>query len=200
MCTTASSRGRRGLRDAAAGSCRRHPSAPAPRRLRRCVNLAVARGRETLAGERVKPTSRPVLVCRTLRILPVTPEQAHFFEPSESTVERPVRRQQPPVGDVREVLRDLVAVEFAEAGVLKIDGSRQDRGFEWNQGAGLSSHGGNYKQIYAYYVNRACRLQFQRISDFAGAQYLRTGCVPAVVTRRFSSPSSWHRTRTRAAA
>ena len=70
----------------------------------------------------------------------MAPEQAHFLQPPERAVERPVGGQEPPVRDGSDMLCDLVAMEFINACVLKLGGGRQNRCLERDQSARLASH------------------------------------------------------------
>ena len=133
--------------DGAGGDAERQGHAGATRLRRRDAAFAGARTwlaratESTLAGERIEPSARPVLVRRTLRVFPAALEQAHFLEPAERAVERPVGRQQPPVRDVREPLRDLVAIEIRCFRRPHSGSGQQDGRLEGDQTAGLSPHG-----------------------------------------------------------
>lgn len=91
-------------------------------------------------GQGVEPPAGPVFACRNRRILPAAPKQAHFFEPTEGAIERPVRGEQPLIVFLAQVFGDFVAVEFAVAGTRQLGGGDTNRRFERHQAPGLSAH------------------------------------------------------------
>ena len=67
-------------------------------------------------------------------------EQAHRFEPTQRTVERPVRRKKTPIILITKTFGYFVAVEFVGTAAEQIGGAHADSCFKRDQLAGCSSH------------------------------------------------------------
>jgi hypothetical protein len=93
-----------------------------------------------LFGECVEPASGTFLVGGNLGVLPVALEQSHLLKTTERAIEGTVGGQETPVGNVNEMLRDRVAVEFVNASASELHGGREQRTLERHQRARLPSH------------------------------------------------------------
>ncbi len=67
-------------------------------------------------------------------------EEAHFLEAPERSIQRPVRGQQAVIAILRQMLRDLIAVELLGALAIEIRGGDTDGALERNERAQFATH------------------------------------------------------------
>ena len=110
------------------------------RRLRHGGLPRLARGGVALRRQRVETTARSIRARGDFGIFAPAHQHAHFFESPERAVESAVRREQPAIGDIRQVPRDFVAVEFGRAVAMQIRGADANGEFQRDERTRFPPH------------------------------------------------------------
>jgi hypothetical protein len=104
----------------------------------------------TCGREFIQPPTGSSFCGCNVRIFRFTAQETHLFEPIQRPIESSIRGQKFRVAGVFQFFGYGKAVESSHTTLVQDTGDLANCGLEGKQGAGLSSHGANYRQIYAY--------------------------------------------------
>lgn len=104
----------------------------------------------TFGGEFIKTPPGPAFGGGDVRVFRFTAQETHLLESIERAIESSIRGQKFRVAGVLQFFGYGKAVELSHTTLLQNTRDLANRGLKREQAAGLSSHGRNYKQIYAY--------------------------------------------------